>query len=103
LTPVLYFDAHPLPIYKYNHRLNFTAITSMGSIGYSPSNPVGVDTSHTIVENPLGHARPLRVVCIGAGASGLDLAYRIGRHLQSVELQIYDKNEILGGTWFENT
>ena len=27
----------------------------------------------------------------------------IPRRLKNVELQIYDKNEEIGGTWFENT
>jgi predicted NAD/FAD-binding protein len=54
-------------------------------------------------EHDLGYARPMRVVCIGAGASGLDIAYKIDKHLKSFELQIYDKNPVLGGTWYENT
>jgi NADPH-dependent glutamate synthase beta subunit-like oxidoreductase len=55
-----------------------------------------------VEEHDLGYARPMRVVCIGAGASGLDIAYKIDRHLKSFSLQIYDKNPVLGGTWYEN-
>ncbi|OAL04210.1 putative monooxygenase [Phaeosphaeriaceae sp. SRC1lsM3a] len=58
---------------------------------------------YTVEENVLGHSRPIRVICIGAGATGLDLAYKMERHLKNFNLQIYEKNPELGGTWFENT
>ena len=75
----------------------------MGSIGSNPASAVRGEQAYTVEENVLGHARPLRVICIGAGATGLDLAYKMKRHLTSFELQIYEKNPELGGTWFENT
>ncbi|KAK5049450.1 hypothetical protein LTR84_004379 [Exophiala bonariae] len=75
----------------------------MGSVEHTSTFHEGMDSIYQVNEAVLGHARPMRVVCIGAGATGLDLAYRVSRHLQSVDLQLYDKNEILGGTWFENT
>ncbi|KAH6868165.1 putative monooxygenase [Alternaria rosae] len=59
--------------------------------------------AYTVEDTILGHSRPLRVICIGAGATGIDLAYKMKRHLTSFELQIYEKNPELGGTWFENT
>lgn len=53
------------------------------------------------------HSRPskLRVACIGAGASGLCLAYKMEKMLEpgSWELTLYDKNPQFGGTWYENT
>ena len=53
------------------------------------------------------HSRPtkLRVACIGAGASGLCLAYKLGRMVEpgSWELTLYEKNDQIGGTWYENT
>jgi hypothetical protein len=75
----------------------------MGSVENASTSQGHTDSVYVVEENVLGHGRPMRVVCIGAGATGLDLAYRVSKHLQSVELQLYDKNEILGGTWFENT
>lgn len=56
-----------------------------------------------VEEHDLGYARPMRVVCVGAGASGLDIAYKVNRHLKGFNLQIYEKNPEIGGTWYENT
>ncbi|RSM17105.1 hypothetical protein CDV31_003998 [Fusarium ambrosium] len=53
-------------------------------------------------EVPLGEPRRLRVICIGAGATGLNLAYMLPRHLKNIDLLIYEKNEAIGGTWIEN-
>ncbi|KAK5733331.1 hypothetical protein LTR17_009820 [Elasticomyces elasticus] len=58
---------------------------------------------YCVEDHDLGYARPMRVVCIGAGASGLDFAYKLDKHLKSFDLQIYEKNVELGGTWYENT
>lgn len=53
------------------------------------------------------HSKPtkLRVACVGAGASGLCLAYKMERMLVpgSWELTLFEKNANFGGTWYENT
>ncbi|KAL4937893.1 hypothetical protein BDV06DRAFT_226521 [Aspergillus oleicola] len=53
------------------------------------------------------HSKPtkLRVACVGAGASGLCLAYKMGKMLEpdSWELTLFEKNPHFGGTWYENT
>ena len=53
------------------------------------------------------HSKPtkLRVACVGAGASGLCLAYKMEKMLEpgSWELTLYEKNPQFGGTWYENT
>jgi cyclohexanone monooxygenase len=46
--------------------------------------------------------RKLKVIVIGAGASGLLLAYKIQRHFDEFELKIFEKNPEISGTWFEN-
>jgi cation diffusion facilitator CzcD-associated flavoprotein CzcO len=46
--------------------------------------------------------RPMRVVTVGAGYSGIMLAYKIERELQNVEHVIYEKNGDIGGAWLEN-
>ncbi|BCS27046.1 flavin-containing monooxygenase [Aspergillus puulaauensis] len=48
--------------------------------------------------------RSLRVVCIGAGFSGLIMAYKLKheRPLDYVDFTIYEKNPEVGGTWYEN-
>ncbi|CAI7663108.1 unnamed protein product [Penicillium viridicatum] len=63
--------------------------------------------SETININPGQYAfkeRSLRVVCIGAGISGIILAHKL-RHehpLDFVDFTIYEKNCEVGGSWFEN-
>ncbi|KIW77775.1 hypothetical protein Z517_07608 [Fonsecaea pedrosoi CBS 271.37] len=46
--------------------------------------------------------RHLRIIGIGAGASGLLLAYKLQRNFDNIELVIFEKNEGVAGTWWEN-
>ncbi|KDR80777.1 hypothetical protein GALMADRAFT_1106097 [Galerina marginata CBS 339.88] len=62
--------------------------------------PPAVDTSR--LNKPIHHQRPLKVICIGAGASGLLLAYKLQRSFENFELTCYEKNDDIGGTWYEN-
>lgn len=57
---------------------------------------------YRISEQPLFAKRPVRLVCVGAGATGLQIAYKAERILKNVTLQIYEKNHDIGGTWLEN-
>jgi hypothetical protein len=55
-----------------------------------------------LLEQPLGTKRKLRLVCIGAGFSGLMLAWKVKHDWKCedwIDLQIYEKNADLGGTW----
>lgn len=55
------------------------------------------------IPNPIFEPkRRLKVICIGAGASGLLLAYKMQRHFDDFELTVYEKNPEPSGTWFEN-
>ena len=47
--------------------------------------------------------RKMRVICIGAGPSGLCFAYKLQRSFTNFSLAIYEKNAEVSGTWFENT
>ncbi|KAF5004440.1 hypothetical protein FDECE_9078 [Fusarium decemcellulare] len=63
----------------------------------------GADSmAYTVTEAPLGTARSIRVLMVGAGASGLNLARHMDLHMENFELSIYEKNADVGGTWFEN-
>ncbi|KAK7549272.1 FAD/NAD(P)-binding domain-containing protein [Phyllosticta citricarpa] len=53
-------------------------------------------------DNPIYHERPIRVICIGAGASGLLFAYKLQRSFRNFSLTVYDKNADVSGTWTEN-
>ncbi|NBS31120.1 MAG: FAD-dependent oxidoreductase, partial [Actinobacteria bacterium] len=60
--------------------------------GYSPE-----ATARTI--NTTTAPRP-RIAIIGAGASGLCLAYQLNN--AGLDWHLYEKNEDVGGTWHEN-
>ncbi|KAJ0413944.1 hypothetical protein BJY00DRAFT_305957 [Aspergillus carlsbadensis] len=51
---------------------------------------------------PIHTERPIRIICIGAGASGLLFAYKLQRSFRNFSLTIYEKNREIAGTWFEN-
>jgi len=48
--------------------------------------------------------RKLRVICVGAGLSGIAAVYKLSnKHADlDIEFQIYEKNHDVGGTWLEN-
>ncbi len=46
--------------------------------------------------------RRLRLICIGAGLAGIAAAYKYQKDLENVDFTIYEKNEEVGGTWYEN-
>ena len=51
---------------------------------------------------PINEERDLKIICIGAGASGLLLAYKLQRSFERFELVVYEKNPEVAGTWYEN-
>ncbi|KAH7489978.1 FAD-binding monooxygenase [Fusarium oxysporum f. sp. matthiolae] len=58
--------------------------------------------AYRVWDTCLGEPRQLRVITIGAGAAGLNLAYQIDRHMKNIDHIIYEKNPEVGGTWYEN-
>lgn len=81
----------------------------MGSLGTNQGNDPSLsgfyeatDTGYRVTEERLGQPRKLRVVMVGAGASGLCMARHLELHMENYELIIYEKNAGVGGTWFEN-
>ncbi|KAF1851910.1 FAD/NAD(P)-binding domain-containing protein [Cucurbitaria berberidis CBS 394.84] len=59
-------------------------------------------SSFNINDAPVENLRPLKVIVIGAGYSGIYCGIRIPEKLRNVDLVIYEKNAGLGGTWWEN-
>ncbi len=53
---------------------------------------------YRVSEHPLFTRRPLKLVCVGAGATGLQIAHKVELCLKDVELVIYEKNSDLGGS-----
>ncbi|KAF2728569.1 FAD/NAD(P)-binding domain-containing protein [Polyplosphaeria fusca] len=59
-------------------------------------------SSFKLRDAPIENFRPLKVIVIGAGYSGIFMGIRIPEKLRNIELVIYDKNDGIGGTWWEN-
>lgn len=51
---------------------------------------------------PVHSERHMRIICVGAGASGLLFAYKLQRSFSNFDLVIYEKNQEVSGTWWEN-
>lgn len=71
-------------------------------ISTSKSVPDNDIQGYAVQEKPLGYPRPLRVIAVGAGASGLNFARQVELHMSNIDLTIYEKNPEVGGTWWEN-
>jgi cation diffusion facilitator CzcD-associated flavoprotein CzcO len=55
-----------------------------------------------ISNRSIDEPRSLKVIIIGSGVSGILCAIELKKRVQDLNLVIYDKNEQLGGTWYEN-
>ncbi|KAK3688884.1 flavin-binding monooxygenase [Podospora appendiculata] len=60
-----------------------------------------VETPSIVQNHHLGKPKPVRVIVIGAGISGIAFAYK-AQFLENVEYVIYEKNADVGGTWLES-
>ena len=71
-----------------------------GKYGYRLGHSDGTYTIPDRVLNTVDD-RKVRVLTIGAGVSGILMAYLIQRDCKNVEHIIYEKNGDVGGTWLE--
>lgn len=53
-------------------------------------------------QDTVDYARPMKVIVIGAGISGILAAIRFPQRIPNLSLVVYDKNPEVGGTWYEN-
>jgi hypothetical protein len=67
-----------------------------------PSTSQALSDTRRRLDGPIHAERHVRIICVGAGASGLLLAYKLQRHFRNYSLTIYEKNAQVSGTWFEN-
>ncbi|KAI0319936.1 FAD/NAD-P-binding domain-containing protein [Amylostereum chailletii] len=51
---------------------------------------------------PIDDYRPMKVVCIGAGYSGIIAAIRFSQKVPNLDLKVYEKEKGIGGTWLVN-
>lgn len=55
-----------------------------------------------VEDRSVDQVRPLRVVIMGAGISGIVACIRFAQRIPEIDLCVYEKNADVGGTWFEN-
>lgn len=55
-----------------------------------------------LVERPIGEPRPVRIIGVGAGFSGIGFAIQVASKLQNASIQIYEKADSVGGVWHAN-
>jgi cation diffusion facilitator CzcD-associated flavoprotein CzcO len=63
-------------------------------------NAIHPDTTES--ETPVENFRPIKVIVVGAGFSGILLGIRLPQRIRNIDLTIYEKNDGIGGTWWEN-
>ena len=68
--------------------------------GDANTNGVKTETPWALHDTPVENQRPLKVIVIGAGYSGIYMGIRMPERLRNCELVIYEKNAGVGGTWF---
>jgi len=54
---------------------------------------------YSILEEPSRSNHPIKVICIGGGASAISLAHDVDVSPLNIQLTCYEKNEEIGGTW----
>ena len=67
--------------------------------GEAETNGVTNETPWLLHDTPVENQRPIKVIVVGAGYSGIYMGIRIPERLRNCELVIYEKNAGIGGTW----
>lgn len=70
--------------------------------GYHISPASNDNSNYIIKEEPLRKPRKIKVIAIGAGASALNFGHEVNKSHLDIDYVCYDKNPIIGGTWYEN-
>lgn len=68
----------------------------------NPTPPLTPKAGTWISERCTDQPRPLKLIYIGAGVSGIVGAIEFLKQVPELQLVIYEKNPEVGGTWFEN-
>jgi cation diffusion facilitator CzcD-associated flavoprotein CzcO len=64
--------------------------------------PAADPPEYQVLDQYHSQPRKLKIIHVGAGASGLLTAYKARKWLTKYELICYEKNPTIGGTWYEN-
>ncbi|KAF9884521.1 hypothetical protein FE257_001709 [Aspergillus nanangensis] len=62
--------------------------------------PTTNESGYRLREEACGTGRPLRIIALGAGFSGINLAHTLPSRLKNITLKIYEKNPEYGGTCY---
>lgn len=57
---------------------------------------------YRIREQPMGTKRPISVILMGCGLASLNFFKQAEDQLSDVKIRCYEKNDDVGGTWYEN-
>lgn len=96
------------PFLGFNSNILNNRIPKMATNGYTNGTGTGTVNGHKINDLPplythcIDDYRPMKVIVIGAGLSGILAGIRFPQYIQNLDLTIYDKNSDVGGTWHEN-
>ncbi|KAL1676307.1 hypothetical protein EV122DRAFT_280182 [Schizophyllum commune] len=60
------------------------------------------DSAFELGDFAIDEPRPMKVVVIGAGYSGIIAGIRFRQYIQNLDLTIYEANAGVGGTWYSN-
>ena len=55
-----------------------------------------------VPDYPQASSQPIKIIHVGGGASGLLFAHKVHKQLENYTLICYEKNDTIGGTWYEN-
>ena len=77
---------------------DLNAVAEGARFDYSQPGSSGYNVDQDVTFNDPKN-RKLRVLTIGAGVTGILMAYRIQKDCGNVEHVVYEKNEDIGGTW----
>ncbi|EIM90702.1 FAD/NAD-P-binding domain-containing protein [Stereum hirsutum FP-91666 SS1] len=65
--------------------------------------PTENSRGYKIPEQVYGTLKPIKVIAIGAGISGISLAHDVQENGENIDLTIYEMGPSVGGTWFWNS
>lgn len=73
-------------------------LSGFGTTGEAPPE----DGKWIVEDRSIDGARPVRVVIIGSGISGILASIRFRQRIPNLDLCVYERNPDVGGTWLEN-
>ncbi|EEB91499.1 hypothetical protein MPER_10131 [Moniliophthora perniciosa FA553] len=88
-----------ISVYMDDHR------AEDGIVEFNSSDPSSGTTKNSTLDLGdfcIDEPRPMKVVVIGTGYSGITAGIRFRQRVKNLDLTIYDKNAGIGGTWYSN-